>query len=68
MGKKSFKSGYKKAIITLKKGQIMFFDIGGENKTGVFSNIGDNNGNDKKAWVFIDSPINFWFKIKYINN
>ena len=25
----------------------MFFNLGGENKTAILSNIGDNNGNDK---------------------
>ena len=43
----------------VQKGEIMFFNLGGENKTAVLSNVGDNNGNDKNEWVFIDSPINY---------
>ena len=43
----------------VQKGEIMFFNLGGENKTAILSNIGDNDGNDKNEWVFIDSPINY---------
>ena len=43
----------------VQKGEIMFFNLGGENKTAVLSNVGDSNGNDKNEWVFIDSPINY---------
>ena len=43
----------------IKRGEIMFFDLGGENKTAVLSNIGDSNGNDKNEWVFIDAPVNY---------
>ena len=38
---------------------VMFFDLGGENKTAVLSKIGDSNGNDKNEWVFIDAPVNY---------
>jgi hypothetical protein len=37
----------------------MFFNLGGENKTAILSNIGDKDGNDKIEWVFIDSPVNY---------
>lgn len=40
-------------------GEIMFFNLGGENKTVVLSNVGDENGNDKNEWVIIESPRNF---------
>ena len=43
----------------IQKGEIMFFNLGGENKTAILSNIGDSNGNDKNEWVFVDSPINY---------
>ena len=43
----------------VQKGEIMFFNLGGENKTAILSNIGDNDGNDKNEWVFIDSPVNY---------
>ena len=43
----------------VQKGEIMFFNLGGENKTAILSNVGDSNGSDKNDWVFIDSPINY---------
>jgi type IV pilus assembly protein PilA len=43
----------------VQKGEIMFFDLGGENKTAILSNVGDSNGSDKNEWVFIDSPRNY---------
>ena len=41
------------------KGEIMFFNLGGEEMAVVFSNIGDKNGSDKKEWVIIPAPSNF---------
>ena len=41
------------------KGEIMFFNLGGEEMAVVFSNIGDKNGDDKKEWVIIPAPSNF---------
>ena len=41
------------------KGEIMFFNLGGEEMAVVFSNIGDKNGSDKKEWVIIAAPSNF---------
>ena len=43
----------------VKIGEIMFFNLGGEDMAVVFSNIGDKNGSDKKEWVIIPSPSNF---------
>ena len=43
----------------VKMGEIMFFNLGGEEMAVVFSNIGDKNGSDKKEWVIIPSPSNF---------
>jgi len=43
----------------VQKGEIMFFNLGGENKTAILSNVGDSNGSDKNEWVFIDSPVNY---------
>ena len=43
----------------VQKGEIMFFNLGGENKTAILSNVGDSNGSDKNEWVFIDSPTNY---------
>ena len=43
----------------VQKGEIMFFNLGGENKTAILSNVGDSNGSDKNDWIFIDSPINY---------
>ena len=43
----------------VKIGEIMFFNLGGEDMAVVFSNIGDKNGSDKKQWVIIPSPSNF---------
>ena len=43
----------------VKIGEIMFFNLGGENMAVVFSNIGDKNGSDKKDWVIISAPSNF---------
>ena len=39
--------------------EIMFFNLGGEEMSVVFSNIGDKNGSDKKEWVIIPGPSNF---------
>ena len=41
------------------KGEIMFFNLGGEKMSVVFSNIGDKNGSDKKDWEIISAPSNF---------
>ena len=41
------------------KGEIMFFNLGGEKMAVVFSNICDKNGSDKKEWVIIPAPSNF---------
>ena len=41
------------------KGEIMFFNLGGENMAVVFSNIGGENGSDKKDWEIIPAPSNF---------
>ena len=41
------------------KGEIMFFNLGGEKMSVVFSNIGDKNGSDKKDWEIIPAPSNF---------
>ena len=41
------------------KGEIIFFDLSGEEMAVVFSNIGDKNGSDKKEWVIIPAPSNF---------
>ena len=41
------------------KGEIMFFNLGGEQMSVIFSNIGDSNGNDKKEWVIVSSPSNY---------
>ena len=41
------------------KGEILFFNLGGEEMAVVFSNIGDKNGSDKKEWVIIPAPSNF---------
>ena len=43
----------------VKIGEIMFFNLGGEEMSVVFSNIGDKNGSDKKEWVIIPGPSNF---------
>ena len=43
----------------MKKGEIYFMNLGGENSSVIISNIGDKNGNDKNEWVIIDSPINY---------
>ena len=43
----------------VKIGEIMFFNLGGEEMAVVFSNIGDKNGSDKKEWVIIPAPSNF---------
>ena len=43
----------------VKMGEIMFFNLGGEDMSVVFSNIGDKNGSDKKEWVIIPGPSNF---------
>ena len=43
----------------VKMGEIMFFNLGGEEMAVVFSNIGDKNGSDKKEWVIIPAPSNF---------
>jgi len=43
----------------VKIGEIMFFNLGGEDMAVIFSNIGDKNGSDKKEWVIIPSPSNF---------
>ena len=43
----------------VKIGEIMFFNLGGEEMSVVFSNIGDKNGSDKKEWVIIPAPSNF---------
>ena len=43
----------------VKIGEIMFFNLGGEEMAVVFSNIGDKNGSDKKEWVIIPGPSNF---------
>ena len=43
----------------VQKGEIMSFNLGGENKTAILSNVGDSNGSDKNDWIFIDSPINY---------
>ena len=43
----------------VKMGEIMFFNLGGEEMAVVFSNIGDKNGFDKKEWVIIPGPSNF---------
>ena len=43
----------------VKIGEIMFFNLGGEAMSVVFSNIGDKNGSDKKEWVIIAAPSNF---------
>ena len=43
----------------VKIGEIMFFNLGGEEMSVVFSNIGDKNGSDKKEWVIIAAPSNF---------
>ena len=50
---KTIKSNY------VKIGEIMFFNLGGEEMSVVFSNIGDKNGSDKKEWVIIPAPSNF---------
>ena len=41
------------------KGEIMFFNLGGEGMAVVFSNVGDTNGSDKKEWIIIPAPPNF---------
>ena len=41
------------------KGEIMFFNLGGEEMSVVFSNVGDKNGSDKKEWIIIPAPSNF---------
>ena len=41
------------------KGEIMFFNLGGEEMAVVFSNVGDTNGSDKKEWIIIPAPSNF---------
>ena len=43
----------------MKKGEIYFMNLGGENSSVIISNIGDKDGNDKNEWVIIDSPINY---------
>ena len=43
----------------ISKGEIMFFNLGGENMAVVFSNIGGENGSDKKDWEIIPAPSNF---------
>ena len=43
----------------IKRGEIMFFHLGGEDKTAILSNIGDENGNDKNEWIFVDAPVNY---------
>ena len=43
----------------VKIGEIMFFNLGGEEMAVVFSNVGDKNGSDKKEWVIIPAPSNF---------
>ena len=43
----------------VKIGEIMFFNLGGEEMAVVFSNIGDKNGSDKKEWVIIPGPSSF---------
>ena len=43
----------------VKIGEIMFFNLGGEEMSVVFSNIGDKNGSDKKEWVIISAPSNY---------
>ena len=43
----------------VKIGEIMFFNLSGEEMAVVFSNIGDKNGSDKKEWVIIAAPSNF---------
>ena len=52
-GLKSVSSSY------VSKGEIMFFNLGGEKMSVVFSNIGDKNGSDKKDWEIIPAPSNF---------
>ena len=41
------------------KGEIMFFNLGGESMSVVFSNIGGKNGSDTKDWQIIPAPSNF---------
>ena len=45
----------------VQKGEIMFFNLGGEDMSVVFSNIGDGkiNGSDVKDWVIIAAPSNY---------
>tara|TARA_B100001996_G_scaffold337415_1_gene289265 strand:+ start:469 stop:1014 length:546 start_codon:yes stop_codon:yes gene_type:complete len=52
-GLKSVSSSY------VSKGEIMFFNLGGESMSVVFSNIGGKNGSDKKDWQIIPAPSNF---------
>ena len=37
----------------------MFFHLVGEDKTAILSNVGDENGNDKNEWIFVDAPVNY---------
>jgi len=43
----------------IQKGEIMFFNLGGEDMAAVLANVGDKNGRDYLEWQFVPSPRNF---------